>query len=123
MAIGHLPEREERGDEQQAGHRQHGGRLLHAAGGHGPQPAGVRLGTPALLEAETLPPQVSQAGLPVGHQPGETSQYVNQLHFICTISCSQIQRVFVVDESLFSPIADCLVYGGDLESLLHWISH
>lgn len=60
VAVGNLPEREERGDEQQAGHRQHGGRLLHAAGGDGPQPAGVRLGTPALLETTTLPPQVVQ---------------------------------------------------------------
>lgn len=76
MVVGYLPEREKRSDEQQAGHRQHGGCLLHAAGGHGPQPAGLRLGTSALLEAAALGPQVAQAGLPVGHQQGERATWL-----------------------------------------------
>lgn len=55
-AVAHrdLPPREERGDEQSAGHRQHGRRVLHAGGRHGPQPHHLHLGAPLLLEAALL---------------------------------------------------------------------
>lgn len=80
MAVRNLPEREKRSDEQQTGHRQHGGRLLHAVSGHGPQSAGLCLGTPAVLEATTLGSQVPQTGLPVGHQQGEN--HLIRRHFV-----------------------------------------
>lgn len=55
-AVAHrdLPPREERGDEQSAGHRQHGRRVLHAGGRHGAQPHHLHLGAPLLLEAALL---------------------------------------------------------------------
>lgn len=71
LADGHLPKRKEGGHEQQAGHRQHGWSLLHAARRHGPEPAGFCLGTSALLEASTLSSQVRPTGLPPGYQQGK----------------------------------------------------
>ncbi|KAJ8354915.1 hypothetical protein SKAU_G00224820 [Synaphobranchus kaupii] len=46
------------------------GGVLHAAGSHGPEPAGLRLGAPGLLEAQALHGPLGQAGLPPGLQQG-----------------------------------------------------
>lgn len=73
MAHGHLPQREERGDEQSAGHRQHGGRVLHAGGRHGPEPHHFHLGAPLLLEAALLfhGRVLRSAGAALLHQQGQ----------------------------------------------------
>ena len=68
VADRHLSQREEGGDEHQAGHRQHGRGVLHAAGGHGAQPVGLLLGAPALLEAAALGARLGPPRLPSGHQ-------------------------------------------------------
>ena len=54
VADGHLPQREERGDEQPAGRGQHGRGLLHARGCHGPGIAHLHLRALVLLAAALL---------------------------------------------------------------------
>lgn len=66
------------GDEQQAGHRQHGRCLLHAAGGHGPQPPGICLGASGVLETTALCEAIWWDGLPPGSQQGENGQKRHQ---------------------------------------------
>lgn len=54
LAHWHLPQREEWGHEQPAGHWQHGRSLLHAGGSHGPQPHHLHLRAPFLLAVPAL---------------------------------------------------------------------
>ena len=89
VADRYLPQREEWGDVQSAGYRQHGWSLLHAGHGHGAVPHYLRLWASLLLEAQILLHRGlhGQAGSSFLHQSGEDQ-------FMCLTCLSGCAGVF-----------------------------